>query len=380
MKIAFVYDVIYPYVKGGGERRYYELARRLNGEHEIHLWGMKFWDGPDVIQNEEGITLHGVCPPMPLYVNGRRSIKQAVYYAIRLFRPLIKEDYDLIECPSAPFFPIFTCKLYSLLKRRPLVVVWLEYWGDYWYDYLGRMGGVAKFIEKVASKLPDHIIAISNHTRDALASTGVSHNVISSIPLGINLADIQTVEPASHQSDIIFVGRLIKEKNVDILLHVVQKLLKKGVDVQCNIVGDGPEKERLEDMCKKLEIEPNIHFLGFVERSEHVYGLMKASKVFVFPSTREGFGLVIPEANACGLPAIVIQHEQNAATLLIDHGNNGFICDLEEEQIVDLVYQLLTNKKAYSAVKTNVLTWARQFDWEVAAQHTADVYQMVLEN
>lgn len=378
MKIAFIYDVIYPYVKGGGERRYYELARRLNGEHEIHLWGMKFWEGPDVIQNGEGIILHGVCPPMPLYVNGRRSIKQAVYYAIRLLPPLIKEDYDLIECPSAPFFPIFTCKLYSLLKRRPLVVVWLEYWGDYWLEYLGRMGNIAKFIEKVASKLPAHIIAISDHTRDALVANGVSNNLISSIPLGINLADIQAVAPASQPSDIIFVGRLIKEKNVDVLLQVVRQLKEKGLDIQCNIVGDGPEKERLEGIYKRLNIEPNVQFFGFVERTEDVYGLMKASKVFVFPSTREGFGMVVPEANACGLPTIVIRHKQNAATLLVDDGNSGFICDLDVNDIAGCVHKILAEDNTYIAMRQAALQWSHQFDWDVTTEKTEQIYQSVL--
>ena len=67
MKIAFVYDVVYPYVKGGVEKRIWEMSRRLAARgHEVHIYGMKYWDGPDNIQ-VEGVMLHGVCAPMKLY-------------------------------------------------------------------------------------------------------------------------------------------------------------------------------------------------------------------------------------------------------------------------------------------------------------------------
>ena len=74
MKIAFVYDCIYPFVKGGVEKRIYELACCLRDKgHEVHLFGMNYWDGPSVVERE-GLFYHGVCRPMGLYVEGRRSV------------------------------------------------------------------------------------------------------------------------------------------------------------------------------------------------------------------------------------------------------------------------------------------------------------------
>ena len=84
MKIAMVYDAIYPWVKGGGEKRIYELSKRLVSQgHEVHLFGVKWWSGPDIIENE-GMILHGVCGKMELYVDGRRSISEAIIFSIRL--------------------------------------------------------------------------------------------------------------------------------------------------------------------------------------------------------------------------------------------------------------------------------------------------------
>ena len=61
MRIAFVYDAIYPYILGGIERRVWELARRLSARgHDVHLFGMQFWPGSPILK-KDAVTLHGVC-------------------------------------------------------------------------------------------------------------------------------------------------------------------------------------------------------------------------------------------------------------------------------------------------------------------------------
>lgn len=376
MKIAFVYDVIYPYVKGGAERRYYELSKRLSLRHEVHLFGMKFWEGDDVLQRDDGVFLHGVCPPKELYINGRRSIYQAIYYAVKLVFPLLKEDFDLIECPSAPYFQIFTCWLYSILKKRKFVVVWLEYWGNLWYEYMGHLGFWGKLVERLATRIPDHIIAISDHTKESLVRHGVSADLISTVPLGIDLAEINAVKPSNFQSDLIFVGRLIKEKQIDTLIFVVKELIQRGLDVNCCIIGDGPERTELQVLCNNIGIESNASFLGSLFHEE-VYALMKSSRVFTFLSTREGFGIVVPEANACGLPAIVVKSEHNAATSLVKHEKNGFVCDLNVNEITDKVFKLLTDDEMWLSMQRTAKNWARQFDWDMTTEKAEQVYRQL---
>src|SRR3989304_4053497 len=128
-RIALVYDCIYPYTKGGGEKRYYEIAKRLAIKgHEVHLYGMKFWEGQDVLQ-KEGLYLHGICPPKPLYTkDGRRSIRQAVFFGIHCLK-LIKENFDIIDCCSFPYFSLLTCKFACFLKGKKLHSTWHEVWG-----------------------------------------------------------------------------------------------------------------------------------------------------------------------------------------------------------------------------------------------------------
>lgn len=86
MKIAFVYDTIYPYIKGGGEKRFYDIGKRLKEKgHEIHFYGMKFWKGKDTIK-KEGMHYHGICNEIPLYDNKKRTISQALSFGLSSFK------------------------------------------------------------------------------------------------------------------------------------------------------------------------------------------------------------------------------------------------------------------------------------------------------
>lgn len=99
MKIAYVYDAVYPWIKGRAEKRIYEVGRRLARKHEVHWYGIGWWvderDGEGEAMEHDGIILHPVCKPVQLYVDGRRSIKEAIYFAGKLFPKLMKEKFKV---------------------------------------------------------------------------------------------------------------------------------------------------------------------------------------------------------------------------------------------------------------------------------------------
>jgi len=197
MKIAFVYDVIYPFVKGGVEKRVWELATRLTDRgHDVHLFGMKFWDGEDILIRE-GVCLHGVCPAQKLYFGGRRTLWQPLYFSIHLILPLLKERFDIIDCQQFPYFSCFSAKFFSRLKKIPLVITWHEIWGDYWYDYLGWKGCAGKTTERLVARLTSENVAVSKTTAKNLNNLGLRYE-ITIIPNGIDLARIRSISPSSE--------------------------------------------------------------------------------------------------------------------------------------------------------------------------------------
>jgi L-malate glycosyltransferase len=359
MKIAFVYDVIYPYVKGGVEKRIREVAVRLASRgHDVHIIGMKYWDGPDSLKTE-GVTLHGICPAQPLYTDGRRTITEALYFSTHLLPFLVREDFDIIDCQQFPYFPCFPVKIASVMKKKPFVITWHEVWGDYWYEYLGWTGCFGKITERLVAGLTHHNVSVSGTTTKKLQRFRVRDDIYI-IPNGIDAAHIRLVPPGAVTSDIIFVGRLIREKHVDLLVRAFAILLPEFPDCTLLIIGDGPEHEAIVSLITKLALGNRVILQPFLDSHDAVIGLMKASHVCVIPSTREGFGIAALEALACGLPVVTADHPDNAIGELIAK-DTGFLSALSAEDLAEKIRDAL---RRYPAMKMTCMTSAEAYEWD----------------
>jgi glycosyltransferase involved in cell wall biosynthesis len=306
---------------------------------------------------------------MQLYVNGRRSIKEAIYFAYKLFPKLMEEKFDIIDCQEFPYFPCFTAKVHSLFRRTLLVITWHEIWDKYWFEYLGKKGLFGWIVERLTSKLTSKNIAVSERTKKNLESLGVKD--VKVIHNGIDFKKIESVKPSEEKSDIVFAGRLIKDKNVDVLIRAISLIKKEIQDIKCIIIGDGPEKEKLMNLAKELRVENNVKFAGFLENHDDVIAYMKSSKVFVLPSTREGFGIVALEANACGLPVITVNHSRNAAYDFIN-SENGFACELSAEDIAE---KIMIGLELGKDMRRKCIENAMEYDWDGITNLTESFYR-----
>jgi len=373
MKIAFVYDVIYPYVKGGVEKRIQDIAVRLSARgHDVHIVGMKYWDGPDTVM-KNGVTLHGICPAKPLYADGRRTIREAIYFSARLMPFLMREEFDVIDCQQFPYFPCFPVKFSAVIKKRPFVITWHEVWGDYWYEYLGWKGAFGKTTERLVSGFSRNIIAVSGTTAKNLRLLNVRENVVV-LPNGIDVKQLKSVSPDTESSDIIFVGRLIKEKHVDILVQAFAVLLQEAPDRTLLILGDGPERDAIRNLVSDLAIEDRVKLKPFMESHDGVISRMKSSHVCVIPSTREGFGIAALEALACGLPVVTVDHPDNAICELITD-DTGFSCPLSADALADVMRAALSG---YPAMKTACMSLAEAYDWDIIVNRAEGYYQSLI--
>ena len=193
----------------------------------------------------------------------------------------------------------------------------------------------------------------------------IKENKIVVIPNAIDINEIDKVKPSKEHSDIIFAGRLMSHKNVDKLIKAMQYLKDKKLI----IVGDGEEMENLKQLTQYLKLTKNIIFKGFVKESKEVISLIKSSRVFVLPSEREGFGITVIEANACGIPAITVNHRDNASKDLIQNNKNGYVCKLDEKDIAKAISQAL--KKHDWKTKEYV----KKYDWSNIIMQFKEVYK-----
>ncbi len=373
MRIAFVYDAVYPWVKGGAEKRIYELGKRLAEQgHEVHVFGIRWWDGADIIKNE-GMILHGVCAPVQLYVNGRRSISEALVFAIKLFPHMIKERFDIIDISAFPYFPCFTAKIVTVLKKMPMVITWHEVWGYYWYEYLGFLGFFGKLVEHLAAKLTSVHIGVSAMTGNNLESLGVSSKNIRILPNGIDSKMIAGLRPSAEVCDVIFIGRLIREKNVDLLLEAITIIKKSMPGIKCHIIGDGPEKELLMRFAAERGIVPNTRFFGFMDYTEMI-SMIKSAKLLVLPSSREGFAVVAIEAFACGVPVVTIRAKRNAACLLVNE-ETGRVVHPDARELGDAILGLVTDEKLRKKMSESAIMASQEYDWDNIIRQMEGLYK-----
>ncbi|MDL0138879.1 glycosyltransferase family 4 protein [Halobacterium salinarum] len=376
MDICFVSNVVYPFITGGAEKRIHEIGTRLVDEgHDVTIYGRHFWDGPKEITHQ-GMTLRAVAPEAELYEDDHRSITEAIDFAARALPKLRvrlrRGEHDVVIASVFPYFPVLSTKLASLGTATPLVTTWHEVWGDYWDDYLGHLSPFGKLTEHVTARTPQHPIAISSITADRLAAIGPAREDIKIIPNGIDTEQIQTAPLPADGFDVLFAGRLIEHKNVDLLLDAFDAVAN-DYNVTLGIIGDGPERERLEAHAKTLDASDRITFLGFLEDYEDVLGHMRAANIFASPSTREGFGITYAEAMAADCVVIGSDHLDSAADEVI--GDAGFLA----EPTVDALSKMLSAAIRGDRPSTDPVERAQRYDWDAVADQAETAYQRAID-
>ena len=371
--VALVSDAIYPYFRGGKEFRYHELSARLSGRADVHVFTMKWWDGPST-HREGHVTFHAASRLYAMYAGDRRSFREAILFALGCLR-LLWFRFDVLEADQFPNFHIFTLRIVAWIKRKPLTVTWHEVWGrNYWGQYLGRSAKLAWFVEWLSMRAPDQLIAASDQTAARLRAILGDRASISVVPNGIDLDGISNSYPDAARVDLVTIGRFLPHKHIDVLLDSVALLHAAGIPVTCRIIGDGPLREALHAQAQRLGIETAVDFRHDVWEQKEVYALMKAARVAVFPTTREGFGIAVLEAIACGLPVVTTSAPDNLAQYLVARSFAGVVCAPGADAIADALQPLLAQPDGWSAGTPAVQdAWLADHGWDAAADRVAEV-------
>jgi glycosyltransferase involved in cell wall biosynthesis len=366
MNIAYISNVVYPFVKGGAERRIHEIGQRLSERgHEVTVYGRHFWDGPSE-QTHCGMNLRAVADERELYVDGRRSIREAIAFATALWRPLRQHtsEHDLLVCSVFPYFPVLTAAGVSQERGVPLVTTWHECWREYWWKYLGRLGAGGIATERLVAKLPQYPVAVSSMTADRLSEIGPDRERVTVVPNGINYQQFRDQTPVVDGFDLLTVGRLTEAKRVETVLRAVARLSRS---CSVGVVGDGPERQRLEDLASSLGIGSQVSFLGVVDDAD-VRAHLRGADTFASASTREGFGITLVEAMAADCTVVAVDHPRSAAASVVDGA--GFLVGPSVSSLAQGLDRALDGERP----ATEPVERARSFDWERVTDQAEAVY------
>jgi len=379
MRICFVYDALFPYVKGGAERRYHELARRLAVEHDVHHVSWQWWEGASTTAIE-GVTLHGVGAPPKLYgPDGKRTVREAVAFAARISPFLLRHRFDVIDCSATPYLPLYAAASAARMTGTPLVATWHEFWGEHWREYLPdrpTVARIAQALESRARPLGAAAVAVSAFTQRRMGMEADSRSWV--VPNGVDMSKrVRSIAGERGTTwDLAFIGRLIDEKRVDRVLDAVHELADDVPNLCCAIVGDGPARADLEARAGVLGLAERVHFLGAVSEAE-ARAVLEDAHVLVMPSEREGFGISVIEGQLAGAVPVVVRGPHTAAPDLVHDGVDGLLADPDPTSVASAVRRLLTDDAERRAMRAAALEAARRFDWDGIARQMLGVYRAV---
>jgi glycosyltransferase involved in cell wall biosynthesis len=177
------------------------------------------------------------------------------------------------------------------------------------------------------------------------------------------------VKPKKQTYDALYVGRLVKDKNIDIFVAAIGLAVKDKPDIKCVIIGKGTERPNIEHLIKTLKLSKNITLLDPLADANEVYAYMKSSKVFVLPSVREGFGIVALEALACDTPVITIDAPANAAKSLILNKKMGSVVPLQAESLAKEI-----SSWSGKRTKPSLAAFVSKYDWDALADKQVKAY------
>lgn len=246
----------------------------------------------------------------------------------------------------------------------------------------GLHNELQKRIHKLEEKLVNNahkVICCSNYMQQEIIRLFKQPpGKVYAIPNGVEIKNIVTGLEDNGQKNngdrtIAFLGRLVPEKGIQVLIGALPLILKKAGPVSLAIAGKGPYQLELEQLAYRLGVADRVNFIGFVD-DEGRNRLLGGATVAVFPSLYEPFGIVALEAMAAGVPVVV--SDTGGLGDIIEHGMDGYITPPgDEHMLAHYVAELLNNPELARhfarRARRNVV---EKYNWRQIAVATREVY------
>jgi glycogen synthase len=338
-----------PWVGGGGAVRVYELYKRLAGRgHEVTVLSGNYPGANDY--SEDGVTFRFIG-------NDRNYIFSTFSYACEAVRFVrtYGNEFGIIVEDFAPWNPLFS----RFLTKQPVILhINHKEGGNIFKRRL--LPGIPFFLlEAFYPRLFSNITVLSEATKKKIKKPEATV-----VPVGIDgglFSGSRTEYRGNNDGNyILYIGRLhIKNKGLDTLLYAM-----KDVDSKLLMIGKGADETKLKKLVDDLALN-NVEFLGFVSDKEKI-DLLRRARLFVLPSRFEGWGIVVLEASACGIPVIVSDIPELEYAV-----NGGFGISFRTGNAGDLsakIKLLLANESMRIEMGRRAGEFARNYTWDKIAE------------
>jgi len=314
-----------------------------------------------------------------IYLEWALWVTKACFSCPSLIR---RKRYDVILAPNNTLPNLLVAYFLHILSKLPLIVI-VHHFDFPYVDKPANLASAYNVYRKTDFSSPVALIkaltfftmlaltkrsagciAVSNFTARFLLRNGVSHDKIHVSGNGVDINVIEQFKADKKSNDGVFVGRIGRDKGIFDLIKIWKQLMSRKPDSRLAIIGTGPDALKLKEMIEDSNMSSNMMLKGSCSDSE-LYTQMKASKVFLFPSRFEGWGLAVGEALACGLPVVCYSipalrevFGRCSSVFFIPVGDTGRFAEAVEEILSeDNLGELEATSKEY----------AKHLSWETVA-------------
>jgi glycosyltransferase involved in cell wall biosynthesis len=357
-------DITHPRA-GGAEVHFHEIFKRVaeNG-HRVRLLCCKY---PAASARE---TIDGI----EIIRAGNRQFFNL--YVPFYYKKLKKDqDYDIVidDINKIPFYT-------PLYVNRPICAISHHFFGKSIYLETTVLPATIVFC---AEKLVPFIYrntpfaVVSKSTKMELREQGV-RSTIDLLPNAVDTSVYKSIQDSKSAEPVIgYFGRLKKYKSIEHLFLVFPLILERVPNAHLMIVGDGDDKPRLEKMAENLGIREKVTFTGYVSTQTKVE-LLNKMWLAVNTSPKEGWGLTVIEANACGTP-VVASNSPGLCDSVVD-GKTGILYEYgNTSQLSEKILSLINNPEQRRSLSQEAIRWAKKFNWDYSAHCAIEIMKRIID-
>jgi glycosyltransferase involved in cell wall biosynthesis len=367
---------VYPYPKRGvytGIERHIENISKYLALNNCKVRVITtFWNGGNSYDNKDGIEIFRV-KDATLYLGRAAGLAELNYLSFSLTSILKSLELDsdvLLLNNQSPFSFLSNAKLkVGLAHHIDYIKTFKDLFVIPFADLYSKMTKI------------DYIIAPSYFTKKQIIETfKIPSEKIEVIHEGVDTSKFNPNnkpifrDKFKSQYVILFVGALVKTKNVDKLIRVFN-YVQKRIDTSLVIVGEGPEKSNLMKIVKELNLTNKVFFEGFVKDEDLPY-YYSSCDIFASCSIIEGFGLIFLEAMASGKPVVAF----NIASIPEVVGNGGIIVkNFDLKEMAEKIIEILSKKEVYEEYSRKAREIAINHDWNIIARKYLNFFEKSLK-
>jgi glycosyltransferase involved in cell wall biosynthesis len=354
-----------------------DIKNPLAGGAEVHLHEVF----SRIARMGHDVTLY--CSSFPgarheEYINGIRAIREGGRHFFNFRFPFTyltrfkHERFDIVvdDMNKIPFFtPVYVNRpIYGITHHLFGQSIFLEV-NAVLATYVYLMERVAVWLYK-RRRVP--FIVGSPSTFAELEREHFPPGGVALVQYGVDHTVHTTIGATKSPTPLIgYFGRLKKYKSVDQLLLALTIVVKQAPGLKAIIVGEGDDRSRLETMTKDLGLSAIVEFAGFVPEHKKVR-LLQQMWFKVTTSSKEGWGLTVLEANACGTP-VIASNVQGLRDAVKDNETGLLYTYGDVDDLASKILTLLADHQLRSRLAGNAIEWAKLFDWEIAAKLTVEL-------